>query len=58
MENNLVHIVFISDEWGEDTTIHSIYSSETSAEKAKQELESNLSEGMIVYVESHEVFDN
>lgn len=53
----MVYVVMISGEWGEDATIHSIYSSESLAEKAKQELESNLSEGMIVYVESHEVFD-
>ena len=58
MENNVVHVVIISGEWGEDASIHSVYSSESAAEKARQELESNLSEDTIVYVESHEVFDN
>ena len=58
MESNVVHIVMISGEWGGDTSIHSVYSSEASADKAKKELESNLSEDMIVYVETHEVFDN
>lgn len=53
-----MYVVVISGEWGEETAIHSVYSSEDSAEKAKQELESNLSEDMIVYVESHEVFDS
>lgn len=58
MGNNVAYIVIISSEWGEDATIHSIFSSEASAEKARQELESNLSEDMIVYVESHEIFDS
>lgn len=57
MENNIVHVVIVSGEWGEDTAIHSIYSSKKSAEKVKQQLESNLSEDMIVYVESHELND-
>lgn len=57
METNIVYVVMVSGEWGEDTAIHSIYSSEQSAEKVKQELESNLSEDMIVYVESHELND-
>lgn len=57
MENNVVYVVIVSGEWGEDTSIHSVYSSELVAEKTKKELESNLSEGMIAYVESHEVFD-
>lgn len=48
----------ISSEWGEDISIHSIYSSEKLAEKAKKEIESNLSEDMIVYVETHEIFNN
>lgn len=57
MENNIVHVVIVSGEWGEDTAIHSIYSSKESAEKVKQQLESNLSEDMIVYVEPHELND-
>lgn len=57
MENNVVYVVVISGEWGEDTGIHSVYSSETAAEKVRQEIESNLSEDMIVYVESHELND-
>ncbi len=57
MSTNVVYVVVISGEWGEDTTIHSVYSSEESAEKAKKELESNLSEDMIAYVESHELND-
>lgn len=58
MENNVVHVVIISGEWGEDPSIHSVYSSEALAEKTRQEVESNLSGNTIVYVESHEVFDN
>jgi hypothetical protein len=57
VENNVVYVVIISGEWGEDTTIHAVYSSEAAAEKARQEIESNLSEDMIVYVESHELND-
>jgi hypothetical protein len=57
VETNIVYVVMVSSEWGEDTALHSIYSSEQSAEKVKQELESNLSEDMIVYVESHELND-
>lgn len=55
MENNIVYIVLVSGEWGEDTSIHSVYLLEESANNVKQQLESNLSEGMIVYVEQHEL---
>jgi hypothetical protein len=57
VENNVVYVVIISGEWGEDMGIHSIYSSEPTAEKVRQEIESNLSEDMIVYVEQHELND-
>lgn len=57
IENNMVYVVIVSGEWGEDVSIHSIYSSEESAEKVKKQIESNLSEDMIVYVEPHEFND-
>lgn len=53
----VVYIVMIQDEFGESSSIHSVFNSEIAAEKECQQLESRLSDDMIVTIEPHEVVE-
>jgi len=50
-----VYVVVIQDEFGDSNSIHAVYSSEAQAKEACQELESRLSDDLIVTYEAHEV---
>lgn len=50
----MVYVVFIQDDFGEASSVHSVHSSLESAEKEASELSSRLHE-MTATVESHEV---
>ena len=58
MESNVVYVVIVSDENAENTQVHSVYSNKEAADNIQQQLESQLGEDMVVYVEQHEVFDS
>jgi hypothetical protein len=53
----VVYVVMIQDEFGESSSIHSIFSNELAAEQECQKLESRLSDEMVVTVEPHEVIE-